>query len=99
MGIASEIRAAPSSVVQFDQVLMRLTWVGAIERAGHRRCVVPRIGDFGIKLMPTAEQAAPAAAEAEEARFGGHSAEAVQRRLGLPLVQRRCCPYSLGRRG
>jgi len=65
-----------------DQALMRLAKTGNVERIGHGLYLVPKTGRFGIKAMPSPEQAARIVAEAEGATIEIHGAEAA-RRLGL----------------
>lgn len=74
--------AGLGSRAAIDQTLMRLVKAGDVDRIGHGLYLVPRIGRFGVKLMPTPEQVARTVAEAEGASVGTHGAEAA-RRLGL----------------
>lgn len=74
--------AGLGSRAAIDQTLMRLAKAGGIERIAHGLYLVPKIGRFGIKSMPTPEQVARTVAEAEGAKIEIHGAEAA-RRLGL----------------
>lgn len=74
--------AGLGSRAAIDQALMRLTQSGVVERIGHGLYIVPRIGRFGLKSMPTPEQVAKTVAAAESATIEIHGAEAA-RRFGL----------------
>lgn len=67
------------SRASIDQALMRMTKTGSVERIGNGLYTVPRIGRFGIKLMPTPENIAQAMAATDGAIIDIHGAEAARR--------------------
>lgn len=74
--------AGMGSRAAIDMALMRLTKEEQIERIGRGLYIRPKVGRFGIKATPSAEQVAKVVAEAEGAVIAMHGAEAA-RHLGL----------------
>lgn len=71
--------AGLGSRASIDQALMRLAKAGSIERIGRGLYVVPQAGRFGVKTLPTPEQIAQTAANAQGATLEIHGAEAARR--------------------
>ena len=74
--------AGLGSRAAIDQTLMRLTQAGNIQRLGHGLYSVPKLGRFGIQVMPAPEAVAKTLAASEGATVDVHGAEAA-RRFGL----------------